>query len=54
LGPRTRGVLLGHLSQKNNTEDLALETALEGVPEAIRRDVDIQTTSPDKQVELRL
>jgi phosphoribosyl 1,2-cyclic phosphodiesterase len=54
LGPRTRGVLLGHLSQKNNTEELALETVIEGVPEAMRREIDIKTTSPDRQVELRL
>ena len=54
LGPRTRGVLLGHLSQKNNTEELALDTVLEGVPEGMRGGVDIMTTSPDRQVELRL
>ncbi len=48
LGPRTRSVLLGHLSQKNNTEELALRTVLEGVPEPIREGVDIRTTSPSR------
>jgi phosphoribosyl 1,2-cyclic phosphodiesterase len=48
LGPSTRAVLLGHLSQKNNTEDLALSTVLAGVPEPMRKDVDIRTTAPDR------
>jgi phosphoribosyl 1,2-cyclic phosphodiesterase len=48
MGPRTRSVLLGHLSQKNNTEELALSTVLAGVPEAIREGVEIRTTSPDR------
>ena len=48
LGPRTRGVLLGHLSQKNNNEDLALRTVMAGVPPSLRDGVDIRTTSPDR------
>lgn len=48
LGPSTRAVLLGHLSQRNNTEDLALRTVLAGVPEPIREGVDIRTTAPDR------
>ncbi len=48
LGPRTRSVLLGHLSQRNNTEELALRTVLAGVPEDMREGVDIRTTAPDR------
>lgn len=48
LGPSTRSVLLGHLSQRNNTEELALSTVKAGVPEAMRDGVDIRTTSPDR------
>lgn len=48
LGPRTRGVLLGHLSQKNNREDVALETVLAGVPGSMRKGVEIRTTGPDR------
>jgi len=48
LGPSTRAVLLGHLSQRNNTEDLALRTVLAGVPEPMREVVDIRTTAPDR------
>ncbi|UCC93014.1 MAG: MBL fold metallo-hydrolase [Thermoplasmata archaeon] len=48
MGPRTRAVLLGHLSQKNNTEELALRTVLARVPEPVRREVDIRTTAPDR------
>ncbi len=48
LGPSTRAVLLGHLSQRNNTEDLALRTVLAGVPGPMREGVDIRTTAPDR------
>ena len=48
MGPRTRAVLLGHLSQRNNTEDLALRTVLAGVPEPMREGVEIRTTAPDR------
>jgi phosphoribosyl 1,2-cyclic phosphodiesterase len=54
LGPRTRAVLLGHLSQRNNTEDLALETVLAGVPEAVREGIDIRTTSPNRSEAVEL
>lgn len=54
IGPRTQGVLLGHLSQRNNTEDIALRTVLDGVPEALRRGLDIRTTSPRRSEELIL
>jgi phosphoribosyl 1,2-cyclic phosphodiesterase len=54
LGPRTRAVLLGHLSQRNNTEDLALRTVLEGVPEAMREGVDIRTTAPHRSESVEL
>ena len=54
LGPRTRGVLLGHLSQKNNREDVALATVLEGVPDAVRNGVDIRTTGPDRMESIEL
>ncbi len=54
LGPRTKGVLLGHLSQRNNTEDIALRTVLDGVPSDTRAGVDIRTTSPSRSVELVL
>jgi len=48
LGPHTKAVLLAHLSQRNNTEDLALQTVLTGVPEPMREGVDIRTTAPDR------
>ena len=48
LGPRTRSVLLGHLSQRNNTEELALSTVLARVPVDMREGVDIRTTSPHR------
>jgi phosphoribosyl 1,2-cyclic phosphodiesterase len=48
LGPSTRSVLLGHLSLRNNTEDLALRTVLEGVPEPMREGVYIRTTGSDR------
>jgi phosphoribosyl 1,2-cyclic phosphodiesterase len=54
LGPSTRAVLLGHLSQRNNTEDLALRTVLGGVPEAVREGVDIRTTSPHRSEAVEL
>jgi phosphoribosyl 1,2-cyclic phosphodiesterase len=54
LGPRTRGVLLGHLSQSNNREDVALETVLSGVPGSMRDGVDIRTTAPDRVESLEL
>ncbi len=54
LGPRTRGVLLGHLSQKNNREDVALETVLAGVPGSVRDGVDIRTTAPDRMEAIEL
>jgi phosphoribosyl 1,2-cyclic phosphodiesterase len=54
LGPRTRAVLLGHLSQRNNTEDLALLTVLEGVPGPMREGVDIRTTAPDRSESVEL
>jgi phosphoribosyl 1,2-cyclic phosphodiesterase len=54
LGPRTRGVLLGHLSQQNNTEELALTTVNDEIPQTIRNKVDIRTTSPDRLEELVL
>jgi phosphoribosyl 1,2-cyclic phosphodiesterase len=54
LGPNTRAVLLGHLSQRNNTEELALETVLAGVPEAVREGVDIRTTSPSRSEAVEL
>lgn len=54
LGPKTRGVLLGHLSQKNNTEDVALRTVLSGVPDSMREGVDIRTTAPDRMEVIEL
>ena len=54
LGPSTRTVLLGHLSQRNNTEELALRTVLEGVPERMREGVDIRTTAPDRSETVEL
>jgi phosphoribosyl 1,2-cyclic phosphodiesterase len=48
LGPRTTNVLLGHISQTNNTQDLALETVVTGLPEPIKEDVTIRTTSPHR------
>jgi phosphoribosyl 1,2-cyclic phosphodiesterase len=54
LGPRTKGVLLGHLSQRNNTEDVALRTVLDGVPSDSREGVDIRTTSPSRSEEIVL
>jgi phosphoribosyl 1,2-cyclic phosphodiesterase len=54
LGPRTKAVLLGHLSQKNNTEELALRTVLSGVPEPLREGVDIRTTAPDRSESVEL
>lgn len=46
LGPRTDHVLLGHISQTNNTSDLALETVTAGLPEPLKEGVTIRTTSP--------
>ncbi len=54
VGPRTRGILLGHLSQKNNREDVALETVLAGVPGPMRTGVDIRTTGPDRMESIEL
>ena len=54
LGPRTRGVLLGHLSQRNNREDVALDTVLAGVPEVMRTGVEIRTTAPDRSEGIEL
>ncbi len=54
LGPRTRGVLLGHLSQMNNREDVALKTVLDGVPGFMRKGVDIRTTGPDRMESIEL
>jgi phosphoribosyl 1,2-cyclic phosphodiesterase len=54
LGPQTMGVLLGHLSQRNNTEEIALATVLDGVPEAMHKGVKIKTTSPNRSEELVL
>ncbi len=54
LGPRTRGVLLGHLSQKNNREDVALETVLAEVPGSMRTGVVIRTTGPDRMDSIEL
>jgi phosphoribosyl 1,2-cyclic phosphodiesterase len=44
VGPRTKGVLLGHLSQRNNTEAIALATARECLP----GDIDVRATSPHR------
>jgi phosphoribosyl 1,2-cyclic phosphodiesterase len=54
LGPRTKAVLLGHLSQRNNTEDLALRTVLAGVPGPMRKGLDIRTTAPDRSESVEL
>ena len=54
MGPRTRAVLLAHLSKKNNTEDLALKTVLAGVPDPMREGVDIRTTAPDRSESVEL
>lgn len=54
LGPRTRAVLLAHLSQRNNTEELALRTVLDGVPAPMRQRVDIRTTAPHRSETVEL
>jgi phosphoribosyl 1,2-cyclic phosphodiesterase len=54
LGPSTRAVLLGHLSQRNNTEQLALDTVMAKVPQPMRDGVDIRTTAPDRSESVEL
>lgn len=54
LGPRTRNVLLAHLSQRNNTEELALKTVLGGLPGPMRAGVEIRTTSPHRSEAVEL
>ncbi len=44
VGPRTRAVLLGHLSQQNNRPELALASARKVVP----GHVDLRVTSPTR------
>jgi len=48
VGPRTRTVLLGHLSQHNNTEPIALSTVRGIVQGGVPDGLDIRTTSPTR------
>ena len=54
IGPRTRAVLLGHLSQHNNTEVLALSTVRGIVKGGVPDDLDIRATSPTRIEPIRL
>ncbi len=47
-GPRTRVVLLGHLSQMNNTEELALTSARFGLTLGSSSDPVLRATSPQR------
>ena len=54
VGPRTRTVLLGHLSQHNNTEPLALSTVRGILQGGVPDGLDIRATSPTRIEPIRL
>jgi phosphoribosyl 1,2-cyclic phosphodiesterase len=54
VGPRTRAVLLGHLSQRNNTEELALMSARFGLTLGSSSAPVLRATSPHRVESFKL